>query len=366
MAAVIPFVLFSLMSFGICLVAIPRIILMATKHGIVDRPGGRKKHEKVTPYMGGLGLMLSLPIVAAYAFYLEPTAQIVAIMIAAFALFAVSLIDDIKNISPVIRLCVQLFSAMAVVAAGITIPTELPEIGIIPDLLAQGISIFFIVALINAFNFMDGVDGLAGGLGFITCGFMGITLLICGQTAAAILAGSFAAALLAFLNYNYNPARIFMGDCGSTVLGFFVAVFALMIWQLPVAENFHMAALAACIIPLLDLARVALLRIFNKRSPFSGDRNHLHHILLRLKNEARATSWKIWLAQLLLIGTSIFLGKFIGLFSGLFALLIISLISYNWIYYNENKKIKKSENKNTESARKLIKRNPFLQRHIKT
>jgi len=354
------------MSFAVCYLAIPHIILLAIKHDIVDRPGGRKKHEKVTPYMGGLGLMLSLPIVALYAFYLEPSLQIIALMIAAFALFAVSFIDDIKNIRPIIRLCVQLFSAVTVVAAGISIPAELLTIGIIPDLLAQVLSIFFIVALINAFNFMDGVDGLAGGLGFITCGFMGITLLICGQAAAAILAGSFAAALLAFLKYNYNPAKIFMGDCGSTVLGFFVAVFAIMIWQLPQATNFHLAALAACIIPLLDLARVALLRIFNKRSPFSGDRNHLHHILLRLKNEARATSWKIWLAQLILISTSILLGKFVGLFSGLFYLLIVSLFSYNWIYYNESINIKNAKEDNEENSKKILKRNPFLGRHMKT
>ncbi len=357
--------LFAALGFSICFGMMPSIIRFALKRDIVDRPGGRKKHSKVTPYLGGLAVVLGLLPALLYSGFLDHSKQILFVGAGAVLLFIVSLIDDIKMVKPLIRLSIQVLSALAVVASGIYLSPNIPLVGTIPLVLVQGISVFLIVALINAFNFMDGVDGLAGGLGFITAFFTGVALFISGQTLMAFIAIAFAASLFAFLFYNVNPARVFMGDCGSTIIGFWTAVFVLLILQSSHSSSLNLAALACTAIPLIDLTRVAFLRIFTGRSPFSADRAHLHHILLRLKNEAKQTSTKIWIAQIALLLVAITAGRFMNANAGFFVIIVLALLSYNWIYLNEERKIRKELNTVNSNAEEILKTNRFIGRHTK-
>jgi UDP-GlcNAc:undecaprenyl-phosphate/decaprenyl-phosphate GlcNAc-1-phosphate transferase len=138
----------------------------------------------------------------------------------------------------------------------------------------------------NAFNLIDGIDGLAGGLGFMSLMILGLFLTFCGDSNAAIIAFSLAGGLLGFLYYNFNPARIFMGDTGSLVLGFVVSVLCVRLIQLnpetastTVLYNAPVFTLSVVAIPVFDTLRVFAIRMWQGRSPFSPDKNHIHHIL---------------------------------------------------------------------------------------
>jgi UDP-GlcNAc:undecaprenyl-phosphate GlcNAc-1-phosphate transferase len=142
-----------------------------------------------------------------------------------------------------------------------------------------------IVGITNAFNLIDGIDGLAGGLGFMSLVTLGLFLTMSGDNNTALIAFALAGAILAFLYFNFNPARIFMGDTGSLILGFVIAVLAVRLLQVniasghPVLPHAPVFLLGIVLIPVFDTLRVFAIRIWNGKSPFSADKTHIHHLL---------------------------------------------------------------------------------------
>jgi UDP-N-acetylmuramyl pentapeptide phosphotransferase/UDP-N-acetylglucosamine-1-phosphate transferase len=141
------------------------------------------------------------------------------------------------------------------------------------------------VGITNAFNLIDGIDGLAGGLGFMSLITVGIFLIISGDTVTALSAFALAGGMLGFLYFNFNPARIFMGDTGSLVLGFVISVLCIRLLQVnvlmsnPVVPHASVFILAIVLIPVADTIRVFAMRIWKGKSPFEADKTHIHHLL---------------------------------------------------------------------------------------
>jgi UDP-GlcNAc:undecaprenyl-phosphate/decaprenyl-phosphate GlcNAc-1-phosphate transferase len=176
------------------------------------------------------------------------------------------------------------------------------------------LSIFTYVVVVNSFNLIDGVDGLAAGVGFLSCCAFGTWFIFANEFPYAALSFSLAGALLGFLIFNFSPARIFMGDSGSLVIGMFVCVLAIKMIEYPIQSLnpfwVHVSkpvfAVAALIYPLLDTLRVFLIRALKGQSPFMADRNHLHHKLIDCKYSHKKTVIIIYVFTIITVGASLF------------------------------------------------------------
>jgi len=277
-------------SFFITFLAIPAVIRVADEKGLFDKPDSRKLHTKPIASLGGVGIFIGF-ILSMLLFI--PTSlhqEFQYILAASFLIFFLGIKDDILILSASKKLLGQLAAAAIVIhLADIRIDSMHGFLNIyeLPDYVSYPISYITIVVIINAFNLIDGVDGLAGSLGILTTAVFGTYFIMAGLPAYAMFSFALTGALSAFLAYNYHPAKIFMGDSGSLLLGLINAV--LVIKFITVADStagsFPITSSVAIgfsilMIPLLDTLRVFSVRIAKGRSPFSPDRNHIHHLLL--------------------------------------------------------------------------------------
>jgi UDP-N-acetylmuramyl pentapeptide phosphotransferase/UDP-N-acetylglucosamine-1-phosphate transferase len=209
---------------------------------------------------------------------------------AALVVFILGLKDDIVVLTATKKFIGQLTAAAILIHLAnlrITSMHGLFGLGELPQAFSFALSYVTIILVINAFNLIDGVDGLAGMLGLLTTSVFGTYFFLVGMPAYALLSFAMAGSLLAFLIFNYNPAKIFMGDCGSLLLGLVNTILAIKFITvadssavvLPI-QSAVAVGVSVLIIPLLDTVRVFSIRIFHGRSPFSPDRNHIHHLLL--------------------------------------------------------------------------------------
>lgn len=269
----------ALVAFFATLVLIPQLVRVSDRLGLVDHPAHRKVHARPIPVCGGIamvcGACAALVLCGVHLHALLPYC------VGAFLLVAIGVIDDIRDVGYRWRLFWQVAAALIVALGGTTLQ-NLPFFGPPgpPTWLAVVLSVLFIVAVTNAVNLLDGLDGLAGGcvlLSLLAIGLVGGH----GETQdATLLAAVVAAAILAFLRHNTHPAAVFMGDAGSTFLGFTLAVVALMTIDAR-PPGFSVFALLPLIgLPLVDTAKVFCERLILGRSPFAADRRHLHHRLL--------------------------------------------------------------------------------------
>ena len=202
-------------------------------------------------------------------------------------LFGVGMMDDLKDLAARYKLIIEAGLASLLAVAGIRITSFGGLFGINElHIMAQYvITVVTIVGITNAFNLIDGIDGLAGGLGFMSLVTLGMFLTISKDLNNAMIAFALAGALLGFLYFNFNPARIFMGDTGSLVLGFIIAVLCVQLMKVnallavPVVPNIYVFTLGIVMIPVFDTLRVFGIRIWKGRSPFSADKTHIHHLV---------------------------------------------------------------------------------------
>jgi len=278
--------------------------------GFVDKPGGRKIHRNPKPLGGGVGIVLgfALPLIAALiaVHFLQPppdqpgvpwhaywsgigdeTSLAVGILVSALVLHGMGLLDDRKALGPFVKLIVQLaVAAILVVGKNMRILTFLDHalgLGPAPSII---VTILWIVAITNAFNFLDNMDGLSAGVAAVCASaFFIATLSIHAWFVAAALA-LLLGATLGFLYFNFPPATIFMGDAGSLVIGFLLGVLSVRATYLPPGvslENSWWSIFAPVIVlalPLYDLVVVSIIRLSRGKSPFVGDTNHFSHRLV--------------------------------------------------------------------------------------
>lgn len=286
-----------LLAMGITIFSIPNIIFVAKKKRLLDKPDHRKKHTNVTPNLGGIGIFAAFIFVASIfnvGYYFTGWNCILG---ASFLLFVTGLKDDLVAIDPYKKFLVQIVAAIIVVYLADIRLTDLQGLlGIhqLPYIVSFLLSVVGITFVTNAFNLIDGVDGLAGSLSFLLFTFLGVVFAVNGNIGSAMLCFAIAGAVTGFLRYNIAPARIFMGDTGSLVLGFLASVMAISfvskMHQIPADSPFVgwfvngyggiTVALAAIIVPVYDTFRVFTTRILRGFSPFHADRTHVHHVLL--------------------------------------------------------------------------------------
>ncbi|MBK9175101.1 MAG: undecaprenyl/decaprenyl-phosphate alpha-N-acetylglucosaminyl 1-phosphate transferase [Flavobacteriales bacterium] len=322
-------------AFIVVVLTMPSLIKVARMKHLVDEPSElRKLHQRSVPTIGGI--IIFAAILFSYALWFPKGDLIDArveglrglydamagayhdfkyVIAAMVLLFFIGVKDDIVGFSPVKKLVGHMIVGyILVVMAGIRISDMHGIFGIyeLPPYISIAFSFFVYVVVVNAMNLIDGVDGLAGGVGLIAALAYGWWLYQAGDIALALLAFVLAGALLGFLIFNLHPARVFMGDSGSLIIGAVLAVLAMKVidhdtsrlpdnLQLLPTPIFAMSVLAY---PLVDTLRVFIVRMVRGTSPFAADRNHIHHRLLALGLGHRWTTVAIYLYVLAIIALS--------------------------------------------------------------
>jgi UDP-N-acetylmuramyl pentapeptide phosphotransferase/UDP-N-acetylglucosamine-1-phosphate transferase len=364
------------LSFLITFFAIPVIIQVAKEKRLFDEPDERKIHQVVIPTLGGLGIFAGFvfSILMGVSFGKHPEFQF--FIASTIVVFFLGLKDDILIISPSKKFIGQVIAAGILVQfGGIQINSLHGLLGIhtIPHLANLALSVVTIVMIINSFNLIDGIDGLAGALGIISTASFGIYFILVHETAYATMSLAITGSLVAFLIFNFPPAKIFMGDTGSLLLGLVNSILVIKFIAIASAGNhsisFHSApaiGFSILMIPLFDTIRVFSLRILNRRSPFSPDRNHIHHFLLDAGFSHQQATLICVLTNLLFIGIALF---FDGLGVNYVFLILIGVGTiFMWSIYllkNKNQKIDSKmagiKNETTSSHRFLSTKNEVLE-----
>lgn len=340
--------------------AIPVIIKISRLKNLMADPGERSSHVTKTPTLGGVAIFASTFI--SYFLWENPDeGQLIHLSISGIViLFFLGVKDDILVLSPKKKMFVQVaVSALVVIFADLRIENLFGIFGIneVPYAISLPLTVFIFIALINAINLIDGIDGLAGGIGMIAGGMFGLWFFLNGHFALACLSASMSGALLGFLRFNYSKtSKIFMGDTGSLIVGFLLSMFALKFIQLNIEYRFNpnasfsapILAIVVLIVPIFDTLRVFIIRLKDKKSPFVGDRNHLHHILIDSGLSHFQTSVILW--SFTLISTILFLtiSKTTDNTTSLYILVVLFAI-YMWISH-----ILKQNNTNRQMIEKGI------------
>lgn len=274
-------------AFIITLLSIPPLIALINHYKLYDIPNARKLHKSPVPTMGGIAIVAGLGISILLWLPLQAEPAQVAFFFAVLALLIVGVMDDLKDLSAKYKFAVQLSIAALVALSGVRITSFNGLFGIetLPLYSQYFFTVLAIAGIINAFNLVDGIDGLAGGLAFMSLITLGLFLSFSGDVNTALIAFALAGGVLAFLYFNFNPARIFMGDTGSLVIGFIIAVLCIRLLQVntfanhPVLPNAPVFVLGIVLVPVFDTLRVFALRTWKGGSPFQADRTHIHHLL---------------------------------------------------------------------------------------
>lgn len=287
----------------------PVVRKLALKIGILDSPGVRKIHLKPVPTLGGTAIYLAFLIavliflVIAFSSSLKVNYQgIFGILLSGTLLLIIGIVDDIKGVSAFTKLLFQIVAASIAIYFGVKIEfITNPLNGIIPlGTLAVPITILWIVGITNAINLVDGLDGLASGIAAISGVTLFIVALITGQPGAAMLMIALAGVSLGFLRYNFNPAKIFLGDSGSLFLGYILATSAV----LGVLKSALVIALIVPVLifgfPIMDTAFAILRRLKRGQHIFEADKRHIHHSLLEAGLSHREAVMAIYFACILL------------------------------------------------------------------
>ncbi len=299
------------LAFSITFFAIPVIIQVAKDKKLFDEPDERKVHKVVIPTLGGLGIFAGFILGLLMGNPLNLTGEIQYYAAAAIVMFFLGLKDDILVLSASKKFIGQLLAAGILIKfGGVQITNMHGFLGIneLPHIASVAISVFTIVVITNSFNLIDGVDGLAGSLGLLTTFVFGSYFFLAGHLTYAVMAFALSGSILSFLIYNFSPAKIFMGDTGSLLLGLVNSILVVKFINIAGAADsaFPIAAspaigFAILILPLFDTLRVFGLRLLDRRSPFSPDRNHIHHFLLDLGLSHRQITYTLLSTNILFI-----------------------------------------------------------------
>src|SRR3954454_11857003 len=280
-----------LLSLVAVLLLVPLVSRIAVRTNFVDRPGGYKGHKRPTPYLGGTAVVaaIALALLASGA----ATSRYAALLIWAVVLWVVGTVDDKRNLNPLTRLVIEVIAGVALWHYGL----GWAVFG--NDVLDIGLTVFWVVGVVNAFNLMDNMDGAASSVAGVCATGVAAMGLVFGDTALALIGISVAGACLAFLRFNLaKPARIFLGDGGSMPLGLMVAG---LVMAAPGTQHFGWSALLAVVpmvaLPILDTTLVVVSRRRGGRAVLSGGRDHLTHRLHAALGSPRLVACALATAQ---------------------------------------------------------------------
>ncbi len=288
-------------AFIVTFIVLPIVIKVSKSIDLLDNPDQRKIHATGTPSLGGIAIFLGFSLAVLITIPLSDLSQIKFFLFGLMVMVFLGVRDDVANMTAKHKLVVQLFCASVVVYfSDIQLSGfyNIFGIGDLPTWFNIPFSIFVIVALTNSLNLIDGIDGLAGSVGILVLGFLGWFFLMTNQTAYAVICISLVGSLIAFLFYNWNPSKIFMGDTGSLSMGFVISCLTIHFINLagegamptfPLHSSVGVG-MSLLILPISDTLRVFVIRFMNGKNPLDPDRNHLHHGLLKMgMNHSKAT-----------------------------------------------------------------------------
>lgn len=276
-----------IVSFAFTFATTPLVRLFAFKIGAIDIPkDNRRMHKKPTPRIGGLAIIFGFTV--ATLCFAQPSRQLYGTLAGAAIIAVMGVIDDCKNLPAKLKFVIQIIAALVVVFAGdikidvFTNPNFLSDnpYWVLPEWLSVTLTVIWIVFITNAVNFIDGLDGLAAGVSAIMSISLVFISIRVGEYSIAILGIALMGSCFGFLPFNFNPAKIFMGDTGSTFLGFMLATLSIQ----GVFKSYAVISFAVPLLilglPLFDALFAMIRRILRGQSPMTADRGHLHHRLV--------------------------------------------------------------------------------------
>jgi len=295
-----------IVSLVVTMILIPPIMKWADKIGAIDIPDARKVHTEAIPRVGGIAMVIGSVFSIVLLADLNP--QYIAILAAFIVIWFFGLWDDKCELNYKIKFLGQLVAVFIVVLWGDVVVRSFPFVdGALPDFLAIPLTIFALVGITNAINLSDGLDGLAGGTSLITISIIAVLAYATNGEMVVLMSMAIAGSILGFLRHNTHPARLFMGDTGSQFLGFSLGVLVILLTQ---SLNTAMSPLIPLFIlglPILDTMAVMGQRIYERRSPFAPDKNHIHHKLLDIGFDQYESVVIIYLVQSVLIAVAYFM-----------------------------------------------------------
>ncbi len=316
--------LFILASFIFSVISMPIIIKICKKRGLYDYHDARKIHSGDIPRLGGVGIFISYTVVALtylLTFYRENLINILPIFIAGLIIFVFAFVDDILTLPALSKLIVQLIAVSIVTFSGFRFKQIFSWI--LPTPISFILTFGWILGVINAYNLIDGLDGLCGTFSITAITTLGILYLLSGNS-EYVLCFMLAAAILGFLCYNWPPAKLFMGDAGSQFLGFMISVFPLFSSSNVFEFNKFIIMIVITSFPVFDTIAAIWRRLRDKRPIMSPDRSHLHHKLLNMGYTRPSALYLLCFLQVLLCG-SVLIAYLLGAKKGM-ALLIESTV----------------------------------------
>ena len=317
---IIPYlnILYSFLSaLFISYIAIPKLIQFAQKLKLLDTAGDRSSHQVSTPFFGGIAIFTG--IICSLLFWADNFENIQYTLVSILIVFIVGLIDDLRAITAFKKLIGQILATLVLILLGdLQIDNMHGVLGIyeLPIWASVSFTIFVVIVIINGFNLIDGIDGLAGGLGLISSFCFGVIALLMNQIDIALISFTLMGALLGFLKYNIFPARIFMGDTGSLVVGMILSILAINCIKYGlVNENYSspnvgpLLAISFLAIPLFDSLRVFIVRAINGNGPLTAARDHVHHTLIDLGIGHKYSSLILFAVSVIIISLTYLLIK---------------------------------------------------------
>ncbi|QTN38510.1 undecaprenyl/decaprenyl-phosphate alpha-N-acetylglucosaminyl 1-phosphate transferase [Cryomorphaceae bacterium] len=306
-----------LLALSLTAMSIPVIIRVARIKHLMDVPGERSSHSNKVPTLGGVGIFFGLSIALCIFASFQGSNELFVMLGALIILFFTGIKDDILVLAPITKFTTQIICAVVLtVLCDVRIEKFQGLLGIheLPYLVSVAFTVFVSVLIINAFNLIDGIDGLAGGIALIGTVFFGTYFYLDGDTDYVLLSSALIGSLLSFLWFNFSRRqKIFMGDTGSMIVGYLLAFLAVKFIQLNqssesqiIVRNAPVIAISVLFFPLMDTLRVFIVRILNKKSPFEADKNHIHHRLLSLGLSHTQSSIMVYMFSLIVIGFSLY------------------------------------------------------------
>lgn len=281
-------------AFIISFLILPLVIKYSLRKNLVDIPGRRKIHKKITPSLGGIAIFIGFFLSIIIWIDFQDIASIKFLLASLSIVFFIGVRDDLVPLRALVKLLGQILAAVLIVFFfGLKLTGLYGVLAIheLPEWVCSPLTLLTIIVITNSFNLIDGLDGLAGTISSISLLFFGVWFYLTGDSIFSVLAFSLFGAIISFLIFNWDPSEIFMGDTGSMVIGFMLSIMTIhfintnhtLPFDSPYAFKASVAT-AACIIiiPLIDTSRIIILRLSKKKSPFAPDKSHIHHAIMRL------------------------------------------------------------------------------------
>lgn len=344
-----------LTAFLISYLAIPSLVKVAKAKDLYDKPNGRTSHYHITPTLGGVAIFAGFVISSMIFVDIAHITNIQYILAGAIIIFFLGLKDDIIGLSPLKKFIGEIIAAFIIIDFGHIHITNLHGLFGIYNIDQFGgdfLTMIIILGIINAMNLIDGIDGLASGVGILASLTFGAWFYLVGDRELTILAVALVGGLLAFFRFNFfpGPNKIFMGDIGSLLLGYILAIFAIMFNEraLTIAmgnpyfiQSAPAVSIGILIVPVFDTVRVMVVRMIKGKSPFKADKRHVHHYLFELTGSHRKSTAIILFVNLIFIFASFYFAH-MGVTRLIIYLLVLAAFVSSIPYYFLHRK-RKSE-----------------------